>query len=83
MDFIPFSFIDFIDILLVALFMFGIYRMSRGTNAPYIFRQQQIQKLFKIYLSHSFMLFTALPSSNFRCIATAIRLKLKDAIATK
>ena len=37
MDFIPFSFIDFIDILLVALFMFGIYRMSRGTNAPYIF----------------------------------------------
>ena len=37
MDFIPFSFIDFIDILLVALFMLGIYRMSRGTNAPYIF----------------------------------------------
>lgn len=37
MDFIPFSFIDLIDILLVALFMFGIYRMSRGTNAPYIF----------------------------------------------
>lgn len=37
MDFIPFTFIDLIDILLVALFMFGIYRMSRGTNAPYIF----------------------------------------------
>ena len=37
MDFIPFSFIDLIDIVLVALFMFGIYRMSRGTNAPYIF----------------------------------------------
>lgn len=37
MDFIPFSFIDLIDILLVALVMFGIYRMSRGTNAPYIF----------------------------------------------
>ena len=37
MDFIPFSFIDLIDILLVALFMFGIYRMTRGTNAPYIF----------------------------------------------
>lgn len=37
MDFIPFTFIDFIDILLVALLMFGIYRMTRGTNAPYIF----------------------------------------------
>ncbi|MBR4996027.1 MAG: diadenylate cyclase CdaA [Alistipes sp.] len=37
MDFIPFTFIDFVDILLVALMMFGIYRMSRGTNAPYIF----------------------------------------------
>ncbi len=37
MDFIPFTFIDLIDILLVALFMFGIYRMTRGTNAPYIF----------------------------------------------
>lgn len=37
MDFIPFTFIDLIDILLVALFMYGIYRMSRGTNAPYIF----------------------------------------------
>lgn len=37
MDFIPFTFIDFIDIVLVALFMFGLYRMTRGTNAPYIF----------------------------------------------
>lgn len=37
MDFIPFTFIDFLDILLVALMMFGIYRMTRGTNAPYIF----------------------------------------------
>ena len=37
MDFIPFTFIDLIDVLLVALFMFGIYRMTRGTNAPYIF----------------------------------------------
>ena len=36
MDFIPFTFIDLIDILLVALFMFGLYRMTRGTNAPYI-----------------------------------------------
>ena len=37
MDFIPFTFIDFIDILLVASLMFGLYRMTRGTNAPYIF----------------------------------------------
>lgn len=37
MDFIPFSFVDFLDILLVALLMFGLYRMTRGTNAPYIF----------------------------------------------
>lgn len=37
MDFIPFTFVDFIDILLVASLMFGLYRMTRGTNAPYIF----------------------------------------------
>lgn len=37
MDFIPFTILDFVDILLVALLMFGIYRMTRGTNAPYIF----------------------------------------------
>lgn len=37
MDFIPFTFIDFIDIFFVALIMFGLYRMTRGTNAPYIF----------------------------------------------
>ena len=36
MDFIPFTFIDFIDIFFVALIMFGLYRMTRGTNAPYI-----------------------------------------------
>ena len=37
MDFIPFTFVDFVDILLVALLMLGLYRMTRGTNAPYIF----------------------------------------------
>ncbi|MBO5216408.1 MAG: diadenylate cyclase CdaA [Alistipes sp.] len=37
MDFIPFTFIDFVDITLVALLMFGLYRMTRGTNTPYIF----------------------------------------------
>ena len=36
MDFIPFTLIDFIDIFLVASLMFGLYRMTRGTNAPYI-----------------------------------------------
>lgn len=36
MGFVPFTFIDFIDIILVALIMYWIYRMTRGTNAPYI-----------------------------------------------
>ena len=36
MDFIPFTFIDFSDIFFVARIMFGLYRMTRGTNAPYI-----------------------------------------------
>lgn len=37
MGFIPFTLIDFIDIFLVASLMFGIYRATRGTSAPYIF----------------------------------------------
>ena len=37
MGFIPFTLIDIIDIILVASLMFGIYRATRGTNAPYIF----------------------------------------------
>ena len=36
MGFIPFTFVDFIDILLVASIMYWIYRMTKGTNAPYI-----------------------------------------------
>ena len=36
MGFVPFTFIDFIDIILVALSMYWIYRMTKGTNAPYI-----------------------------------------------
>ncbi len=36
MGFVPFTFIDFIDMILVALIMFWIYRMTKGTNAPYI-----------------------------------------------
>ena len=36
MGFVPFSFIDAIDILLVALIMYLIYRTTKGTNAPYI-----------------------------------------------
>ncbi len=36
MGFVPFTFIDFIDIILVAAIMYWIYRMTRGTNAPYI-----------------------------------------------
>ena len=36
MGFVPFTFIDFIDIILVAAIMYWIYRMTKGTNAPYI-----------------------------------------------
>ena len=36
MGFIPFTLIDFFDILLVALLLFVLYRAMRGTNAPYI-----------------------------------------------
>lgn len=36
MDFVPFSFIDLIDIVLVATIMYWIYRVTRGTSAPYI-----------------------------------------------
>ena len=36
MGFIPFTFIDLVDILVVALIMYWIYRMTKGTNAPYI-----------------------------------------------
>ena len=36
MGFIPFTFIDLLDILLVAGFLFIVYRAVRGTNAPYI-----------------------------------------------
>lgn len=45
MGFVPFSFIDFIDIILVAAIMFWIYRATRGTNAPYI-----ISGIIMIYL---------------------------------
>ena len=34
--FVPFTFVDFIDIILVAVIMYWIYRMTKGTNAPYI-----------------------------------------------
>ena len=36
MGFVPFTFIDFMDIILVALIMYWIYRTTKGTNAPYI-----------------------------------------------
>ncbi|MDE5707762.1 MAG: TIGR00159 family protein, partial [Alistipes sp.] len=45
MGFIPFSFIDLIDIILVAAILFWIYRATRGTNAPYI-----ITGIIMIYL---------------------------------
>ena len=45
MGFVPFTFIDFIDIILVAAIMFWIYRATRGTTAPYI-----ISGIIMIYL---------------------------------
>ena len=36
MGFVPFTFIDLIDIFLVATVMYWIYRTTKGTNAPYI-----------------------------------------------
>ena len=39
MGFVPFTFIDFIDIILVAAIMYWIYRMTKGTNAPTSFRE--------------------------------------------
>lgn len=36
MWFVPFSLRDLIDILLVAMIMYWIYRATKGTNAPYI-----------------------------------------------
>ena len=36
MGFIPFTFIDLLDILLVAGLLFVLYRAMKGTNAPYI-----------------------------------------------
>ena len=45
MGFVPFTFIDFIDIMLVAAIMYWIYRATKGTNAPYI-----ISGIIVIYL---------------------------------
>jgi uncharacterized protein (TIGR00159 family) len=36
MGFVPFTWIDLIDILFVAYIMYWIYRTTKGTNAPYI-----------------------------------------------
>lgn len=45
MGFIPFTFIDVIDILLVASLFYGVYRAMKGTSAPYI-----MIGIFVIYL---------------------------------
>lgn len=36
MGFVPFHFIDFLDILIVAILLFLAYKAMKGTNAPYI-----------------------------------------------
>ncbi|MBR5853162.1 MAG: diadenylate cyclase CdaA [Alistipes sp.] len=45
MGFIPFTFVDVIDIVLVASLLFGMYRAMKGTSAPYI-----MVGIFVIYL---------------------------------
>lgn len=45
MGFIPFTFVDLIDIVLVASLFYGLYRAMRGTSAPYI-----MVGIFMIYL---------------------------------
>ena len=45
MGFIPFTFIDVIDILLVASLFYSVYRAMKGTSAPYI-----MVGIFVIYL---------------------------------
>lgn len=45
MGFIPFTFVDWIDIILVATLLYSIYRAMKGTSAPYI-----ITGIFVIYL---------------------------------
>lgn len=45
MGFIPFTFVDVIDILLVASLFYGLYRAMKGTSAPFI-----MVGIFFIYL---------------------------------
>ena len=45
MGFIPFTFVDVIDIVLVASLLYVVYRAMRGTSAPYL-----IMGIFIIYL---------------------------------
>ena len=45
MGFIPFTFVDAIDILLVASLFYSVYRAMKGTSAPYI-----MVGIFVIYL---------------------------------
>ena len=45
MGFIPFNFVDLIDIVLVATLLYALYRAMRGTSAPYI-----MIGIFVIYL---------------------------------
>lgn len=45
MGFIPFTFVDLIDIFLVSSLLFSLYRAMRGTSAPYI-----MVGIFFIYL---------------------------------
>lgn len=46
MGFVPFTLNDLVDIVLVAMIMYWLYRTTRGTNAPYI-----ISGIIVIYLA--------------------------------
>ncbi len=46
MGFVPFTLNDLVDIVLVAMLMYWLYRTTRGTNAPYI-----ISGIIVIYLA--------------------------------
>ena len=45
MGFIPFTFVDLIDIILVSSLLYMLFRAMKGTSAPYI-----ITGIFMIYL---------------------------------
>ena len=48
MGFVPFTFIDLIDILFVAYIMYWIYRTTKGTNAPRIIAELKAAEMIVV-----------------------------------